>query len=57
MAERVANVAVLGWPIDLVNRQVFVYCPGLDAERLGEPASPSGYPPSVGFTLGMSDIW
>lgn len=57
MAEYVANGAALGWLIDPMNRQVFVYRPGLNVERLDEPEGLSGYSPLAGFTLEMSDIW
>ena len=37
MAEYVASGAALGWLIDPVNRQVFVYRLGQEVERLDEP--------------------
>ena len=57
MAEYVANGVALGWLIDPVNRQVFVYRPGLDLERLDEPESLSAHPVLVRFELRMGDIW
>ena len=57
MAEYVANGAELGWLIDPSNREVFVYRPGPDVERLDQPDSLSGDPAIAGFTLRMSGIW
>ena len=57
MAEYVANGVALGWLIDPVNRQVFVYRPGLDVERLDQPESLSAHPVLVRFELRMGDIW
>ena len=57
MAEYMANGASLGWLIDPLNREVFVYRPGLDVERLDAPESLSGHPVVTGFELRMGDIW
>ena len=57
MADYVANGAALGWLIDPVNRQVFVYRPGREVERLDEPESLSGSPALSGFDLRMGAIW
>ena len=57
MAEYVTNGVALGWLIDPVDRQVFVYRPGLDVERLDEPESLSAHPVLVRFELRMGDIW
>ena len=57
MAEYIANGAALGWLIDPLNRQVLVYRPGMDAERLDEPDSLSGDPMMAGFELEMNDVW
>ena len=57
MAEYVASGAALGWLIDPMSRQVFVYRPGREVERLVEPESLSGNPPLFGFELRMDDIW
>ena len=57
MAEYIANGAVLGWLIDPSNREVFVYRPGWDVERLDEPESLSGNPVMVGFELRMGGLW
>ena len=42
MAEYIANGAVLGWLIDPSNREVFVYRPGVDVERLDRAGQPFG---------------
>ena len=57
MVEYMANGTTLGWLIDPVNREVFVYRPGLDVERLDEPESLSAHPVLVRFELRMGDIW
>ena len=57
MAEYVASGTALGWLIDPVNRQVFVYRLGQEVERLDEPESLSGNPALSGFELRMDDIW
>ena len=57
MAEYLASGAALGWLIDPMNREVFVYRPGLDVERLDEPKSLSGHPVMAGFELRMDNIW
>ena len=57
MIEYVANGVALGWLIDPVNREVFVYRPGPDVERLEEPGSLSAHPVLVRFELRMGDIW
>ena len=57
MAEYVANGASLGWLIDPLNREVFVYRPGLDVERFDQPESLSGHPVVTGFELRMGGIW
>lgn len=56
MAEYIANGAVLGWLIDPSNREVLVYRPGVDVERLDEPDSLSGDPLMAGFDLCMGGI-
>ena len=57
MAEYLASGAALGWLIDPSNREVFVYRPGLDLERLDEPESLSGHSALAGFELRMGGIW
>ncbi len=56
MAEYIANGAALGWLIDPVNREVFVYRPDREVERLVEPESLSGDPVLSSFELRMDDI-
>ena len=57
MAEYVANGTTLGWLIDPLNREVFVYRPGLNVERLDAPESLSGHPVVTGFELRIGGIW
>ena len=57
MAEYIANGTSLGWLIDPLNREVFVYRSGPDVERLDSPESLSGHPVMTGFELRMGDIW
>ena len=57
MAEYIANGAVLGWLIDPSKREVFVYRPDRDVERLDEPDCLSGDPLMAGFELRMDRIW
>ena len=57
MIEYMANGTTLGWLIDPVSREVFVYRPGLDVERLDEPESLSAHPVLARFELRMGDIW
>ena len=51
------HLASLGWLIDPVNREVFVYRPELNVERLDAPVSLSGHPVMTGFELRMDDVW
>ena len=57
MAEYVANGAQLGWLIDPVKQQVFVYRPGAAVEHLKNPPTLSGEPVLAGFTLELARIW
>lgn len=57
MTEYRANGARLGWLIDPASRQVLVYRPGAEVERLDEPAAVSGDPVLPGFRLRMGEIW
>lgn len=57
MAEYIANGAQLGWLIDPVKKQVFVYRPGAAVEHLKNPQTLSGEPVLAGFTLELSRIW
>ncbi len=57
MAEYLANGAKLGWLIDPVNRQVFVYRPGTEVETLDAPDRVSGHPVLEGFQLALGKVW
>ena len=57
MAEYLANGARLGWLIDPLEKQVFVYRPDAPVEHLTAPVSLSGEPVLAGFTLDLARIW
>ena len=57
MAEYLANGAKLGWLIDPVNRQVFVYRPGTEVETLDAPDRVSSHPVLEGFQLDLGKVW
>ena len=57
MAEYLANGARLGWLIDPLEKQVFVYRPDAPVEHLKELATLSGEPVLAGFTLGLARVW
>lgn len=57
MAEYIDNGARLGWLIDPLERQVFVYRPGESVEHLQTPTTVSGDPVLAGFTLDLSRVW
>ena len=57
MAEYIANGARLGWLIDPLERQVFVYRPATPVEHLKNPATLSGEPVLAGFTLDLARVW
>lgn len=56
MAEFMAAGAELGWLIDPVEAQAFVYRPGFDAERLANPRWLCGDPLLPGFRLNLRDV-
>ena len=56
MAEYIANGARLGWLIDPLEKQVFVYRPDAPVEHLKNPATLSGEPVLAGFTLGLDKL-
>ena len=56
MREYVDNGARLGWLIDPLGGQVFVYRPGASVERLEEPDHVSADPVLPGFRLDMEEI-
>lgn len=57
MAEYIANGARLGWLIDPLEKQVFVYRPDAPVEHLPNPATLSGEPVLAGFTLDLARVW
>jgi len=57
MQEYLTNGAQLGWLIDPLERQVYVYRPGIAVECLDDPASISGDPELPGFVLDLTQIW
>ena len=54
--EYIENGARLGWLIDPLEGQVFVYRPGAPVERLEEPESVSADPVLPGFRLELGEI-
>ncbi len=57
MAEYVACGARLGWLVDPLEKQVFIYRPGEPVECLAAPATFSGGPVLAGFTLDLARFW
>ncbi len=57
MAEYIANGARLGWLIDPLKKQVFVYRPDASVEHLQNPTTLSGEPVLAGFTLDLARVW
>ena len=57
MAEWVANGVELGWLIDPVERNVYVYRPGQPMEKLQNPATISGEPVLPDFGLDLATVW
>ena len=57
MAEYIANGARLGWLIDPLKKQVFVYRPDAPVEHLQNPTTLSGEPVLAGFTLDLARVW
>ena len=57
MEEYVANGAMLAWLLDPVTREVYVYRPGHQVERLRNPKSLSADPELPGFVLDLGPIW
>ena len=56
MREYMENGAQLGWLIDPLEEQVFVYRPGVPVERLEGPDSVSADPLLPGFRLELDEI-
>ena len=57
MEEYRENGALLGWLIDPLERQVYVYRPGHPVEQLDTPGKISADPELSGFGLGLAKIW
>ena len=57
MVEYLDNGAELGWLIDPLRGEVFVYRPGASVECLGAPEHLSAEPLMAGFRLELSEIW
>ena len=57
MEEYMANGARLGWLLDPVQRQVYVYRPNVTPERQDQPTHLSGEPVLPGFVLDLAPIW
>ena len=57
MLEYIENGVRLGWLIDPVQGQVYVYSPDSPVMRLDNPDSLSGDPLLPGFRLDLSEIW
>jgi Uma2 family endonuclease len=56
MADWISNGALLGWLIDPYERQVFVYRPGQEPERVTGPEV-MGEGPVHGFELNLARVW
>lgn len=57
MTEYIENGAQLGWLIDPIERQVYVYRPNTEVETLDNPQKISGEFLLKGFVLKMKEIW
>ena len=57
MEEYRENGALLGWLIDPIERQVYVYRPELPVEQLDNPGRVSADPELAGFVLELGEIW
>ena len=57
MEEYRENGAVLGWLIDPIERQVYVYRPDLPVEQLDNPGRVSADPELAGFVLELGEVW
>ena len=57
MEEYIANGAKLGWLLDPISREVYVYRPGQRVERLRNPKTLSADPELPGFVLDLGPIW
>jgi Uma2 family endonuclease len=57
MSEYMANGASLGWLIDPLKRQVYVYGPNHEVVVLDNPETVSGDPLLPGFKLNLTELW
>ena len=58
MEEYIENGARLGWLLDPNNRRVYIYRPGVEMEKLDNPATVKGDEAVLpGFVLVMDEIW
>ena len=57
MEEYLANGAQLGWLIDPLQKQVWVYRPNTEPLCLDDPVSLSGEPELPGYILPLEQIW
>ncbi len=57
MKEYRENGARLGWLIDPIERQVFIYRPGQEVVHVQNPTQIAGDPELPGFTLELAEIW
>jgi len=57
MQEYLACGAQLGWLIDPLEKQVWIYRPGQAVEALDEPLTVSAEPLMPGFVLDLGPIW
>lgn len=57
MHEYLENGTKLGWLIDAANRQVYIYRPGAEVERVDKASELSGDPVLSGFVLDLRRIW
>jgi len=57
MQEYIANGAQLGWLIDPMGKNVYVYRPQTEVECLNNPPSISGGELLHGFTLDLAEVW
>lgn len=57
MQEYIDNGASLGWLIDPIEKQVYVYQPNAAMQQLNSPTTLSGDSTLSGFVLDLSKIW
>lgn len=57
MQEYIDNGASLGWLIDRITHQVYIYTPDHEIKCLDNPQTISGDPFLLGFVLNLAKIW